>query len=152
MKAKNDEKKKKDIGKLTKSENYPYKFNSKKKEAFLEQFEKTKSITKSALAVGVSKVTIYEHLRTDPEFSQKVNDIKEMINDQVEDHLYKLTKTNPTACIFWLVNRRPDRWRNIQEVKHAGKILLGKLIQTFDDSKYPEPLKIEKKGKNENKT
>jgi hypothetical protein len=41
-----------------------------------------------------------------------------------------------TACIFWLKNRRPDRWRDKQEVEHSGNVgvehsakesLLGKL-------------------------
>lgn len=27
-----------------------------------------------------------------------------------------------TACIFWLKNRRPDRWRDRQEIEHSGTI------------------------------
>ena len=27
-----------------------------------------------------------------------------------------------TACIFWLKNRRPDRWREKQEIEHSGTI------------------------------
>jgi len=29
---------------------------------------------------------------------------------------------NTTACIFWLKNRKPDEWRDKQEVKHIGGI------------------------------
>ena len=24
-----------------------------------------------------------------------------------------------TACLFWLKNRRPDRWRDVQNIDHA---------------------------------
>lgn len=37
----------------------------------------------------------------------------------------KVTKRQPpdtTAAIFWLKNRRPDRWRDKQEVNHSGAI------------------------------
>lgn len=27
-----------------------------------------------------------------------------------------------TACIFWLKNRRPERWRDKQDVEHSGRI------------------------------
>lgn len=29
---------------------------------------------------------------------------------------------NVTAQIFWLKNRRPDEWREKQEIEHAGKV------------------------------
>jgi hypothetical protein len=31
---------------------------------------------------------------------------------------------DPTSCIFWLKNRDPDRWRDVQNVDHV----LGKYI------------------------
>ena len=27
-----------------------------------------------------------------------------------------------TAQIFWLKNRRPDRWRDKQDIEHSGQI------------------------------
>jgi hypothetical protein len=32
-----------------------------------------------------------------------------------------------TAQIFWLKNRRPDRWREKQEIEHSGS------VQIIDD-------------------
>lgn len=32
------------------------------------------------------------------------------------------TPPNPTACIFWLKNRRKDKWRDKQEIEHSGNI------------------------------
>lgn len=29
-----------------------------------------------------------------------------------------------TACIFWLKNRRPDRWRDKQELEHSGSVVI----------------------------
>ncbi len=34
----------------------------------------------------------------------------------------KYTPPGTTACIFWLKNRRNDKWRDKQEVQHSGEI------------------------------
>jgi hypothetical protein len=47
---------------------------------------------------------------------------KEASDDRVEDSLYRLAigwngaPPNVTACIFWLKNRRPSEWRDVQNV------------------------------------
>ena len=33
------------------------------------------------------------------------------------------------AAKFWLLNRRPDRWRDKQEVEHSGSLTLGELVE-----------------------
>lgn len=37
---------------------------------------------------------------------------------------HEKTPPNPTACIFWLKNRRPDKWRDKQEIGLTGNINL----------------------------
>ena len=47
---------------------------------------------------------------------------KEASDDRVERSLYQLAigwngqPPNTTAAIFWLKNRRPDRWRDVQQI------------------------------------
>ena len=46
-----------------------------------------------------------------------------MSDDRVERSLYQLAigwngnPPNTTAAIFWLKNRRPDRWRDVQQLQ-----------------------------------
>src|ERR1700733_2891365 len=50
---------------------------------------------------------------------------KDASDDRVERSLYQLAigwngqPPNTTAAIFWLKNRRPDRWRDVQQLDHA---------------------------------
>lgn len=47
---------------------------------------------------------------------------------EVSEEGTKVTKTikevvpDTTAQIFWLKNRRPDRWRDKQDIEHSGQI------------------------------
>lgn len=48
---------------------------------------------------------------------------KGVADDKVELSLYNKAMTgNVTAQIFWLCNRRPDRWKNVNRVEHSGEI------------------------------
>ena len=56
-----------------------------------------------------------------PEFRCALKAGKEASDDRVERSLYQLAigwngqPPNTTAAIFWLKNRRPDRWRDVQQ-------------------------------------
>jgi len=58
-----------------------------------------------------------------PEFRCALKAGKEASDDRVERSLYQLAigwngqPPNTTAAIFWLKNRRPDRWRDVQQVQ-----------------------------------
>jgi hypothetical protein len=58
-----------------------------------------------------------------PEFRCALKAGKEASDDRVERSLYQLAigwngqPPNATACIFWLKNRRKDRWRDVQNVE-----------------------------------
>jgi hypothetical protein len=58
-----------------------------------------------------------------PEFRCALKAGKEAADDRVERSLYQLAigwngqPPNATACIFWLKNRRKDRWRDVQNVE-----------------------------------
>ena len=60
-----------------------------------------------------------------PEFRCALKAGKEASDDRVERSLYQLAigwngqPPNTTAAIFWLKNRRPDRWRDVQQLDQA---------------------------------
>jgi hypothetical protein len=67
-----------------------------------------------------------------PEFRCALKAGKEASDDRVERSLYQLAigwngqPPNTTAAIFWLKNRRPDRWRDVQQSEHGVYILSDK--------------------------
>lgn len=52
------------------------------------------------------------------------------------EHIVPYTEHYPpdtTACIFWLKNRRPDRWRDKQDLEHSGTLTLEQLLAQVHD-------------------
>ena len=55
------------------------------------------------------------------EFAAAVSAGRDIADDRVQYSLYRSAcEGNVTACIFWLCNRRPDRWRHVQRIEHTG--------------------------------
>ncbi|MBZ9674540.1 helix-turn-helix domain-containing protein [Mesorhizobium sp. ES1-1] len=95
---------------------------------------------------NVSEVTINAWKKAKPEFLKSINDAKAQADAQVERSLFHRANgySHPAvkifnhdgnaltvpymehyapdtgACIFWLKNRRPDLWRDKQEVEHSA--------------------------------
>jgi hypothetical protein len=93
----------------------------------------------------VSVQTIYQWKRRFPEFALALKKAKEQVDAQVEKSLlrralgfsYTAEKIvmvdgkpqavphtehslpDTTACIFWLKNRQPDRWRDVNRHEHG---------------------------------
>ena len=40
---------------------------------------------------------------------------------------------DPTSCIFWLKNRRPDEWRDKRDIEHSGQINWTELVRSAGD-------------------
>lgn len=98
--------------------------------------------------IGINPATLYDWKKRYPEISEALKKGKEVVDIQVENALLKralgysyeekkvevseegtkVTKTikevvpDTTAQIFWLKNRRPDHWRDKQDVEHSGHI------------------------------
>lgn len=98
--------------------------------------------------IGINPATLYDWKKKYPEISEALKKGKEIVDIQVENallkralgYLYeevriektadgeKVTTTtkevipDTTAQIFWLKNRRPDRWRDKQDIEHSGQI------------------------------
>jgi len=98
---------------------------------------------------GRSRRSLQRWLKKYPEFSHTLKAAKSKADKRVEESLYnralgheytektyekrggkmalmkEVTKevvSSTTAQIFWLKNRRPDLWRDVQETKHSGSI------------------------------
>jgi hypothetical protein len=114
-----------------------------------------------AEAFGVSVQTIYEWKRRYPEFSLALKKAKEQVDAQVEKSLlrralgfsYTAEKVmivdgkptvvaytehslpSDTACIFWLKNRQPDRWRDVNRHEYGRP---GEFDRLTDDELLEE--------------
>lgn len=80
--------------------------------------------------MGINKATLYDWKKKYPDISDALKEGKEVVDIQVENALLKnALNGNITAQIFWLKNRRPDKWREKREVevnpdKNAVNIVL----------------------------
>lgn len=89
-----------------------------------------------AADLGTTKKTLYVWRRDRPGFAEAMDEGRDLADARVEDALYRRAvgyrykeervtnagdvvvvelerEPNPTAAIFWLKNRRPDRWKDI---------------------------------------
>lgn len=68
--------------------------------------------------MGINKATLYDWKNKYPDISDALKKGKEVVDIQVENALLKNALSgNITAQIFWLKNRRPDKWREKREVE-----------------------------------
>ena len=105
-----------------------------------------------AARIGITTSTLYDWKNKYSEFSEALKRGKEVVDIEVENALLKralgydyteerversqdggkkslktvqMVKHIPpdtTAQIFWLKNRRPDRWRDKQQIEHSGTL------------------------------
>ena len=60
----------------------------------------------------INPATLYVWKKNYPKINEALKKGKEIVDYQVENSLLKeALKGNVTACIYWLKNRRPDKWR-----------------------------------------
>lgn len=68
--------------------------------------------------IGINVATLYTWKNKYSEIGNALKETKEIVDNEVENALYKSALSgNVTAQIFWLKNRRPDRWREKREVE-----------------------------------
>lgn len=81
--------------------------------------------------VGVSRQTLYNWRKKYEEIDEALRMGKDVADRQVENALFNAAlEGNVTAIIFWLKNRKPDKWRdmknidaNIESIKKLDQIL-----------------------------
>lgn len=89
--------------------------------------------------IGISESTLYDWKKKYPDFSKALKRGKEVVDFEVENALLKSALDgNTTAQIFWLKNRRPDKWRDKPEMPgdseslKKAKELLGGIPSAID--------------------
>lgn len=71
-------------------------------------------------------------------YSHPDTDIRVVDGAIIETPLIKHYPPDTTAAIFWLKNRRPDEWRDKQEVEHTGQVTLTNRILEARKRAKPE--------------
>lgn len=81
------------------------------KERMLEELNKTSGIVSSACkAAGISRMTFYRWYNEDPDFKEKVDDVKELQKDFCEALILKKMKDGDTTMlIFYAKTQMKDR-------------------------------------------
>lgn len=111
--------------------------------------------TAIARACEVSVSTVRDWTEQHEGFSAAVKTAKDMTDDEVEvafkhnaaggavksialDGTVTLYPPDTTAGIFWLCNRRPDRWRHVQRVEHTGAGGGPLAVSVIDPRRLPD--------------
>lgn len=85
--------------------------------------------------IGITVSTFYEWKKKYSEISESLKKGKEVVDYQVENALLSSAlEGNTTAQIFWLKNRRPDKWRDKQK-EETDKTALDKLDNILKEIK-----------------
>ena len=94
------------------------------KKNFLDAFENVAAnISATCKAVGISRETYYDWCKNDEMFAKGCESIKKSLIDIAETQLMiNVRKGKEASLFFFLCNRAPDRWKNIQRIEHSGKI------------------------------
>lgn len=88
-----------------------------------------------AKKMGISYSTLKEWKKTYPSFSESLKKGKEVVDYQVENALLSSAlEGNTTAQIFWLKNRRPDKWRDKVDNKSVEERKDNNLITAIIES------------------
>jgi len=72
----------------------------------------------------------YEEVTEESQWNEKAKQYELVITKRVK----KRQAPDTTAQIFWLKNRRPDKWRDKQDVEHTGDMDLNIVIDYGEDN------------------
>lgn len=90
---------------------------------------------KIADKIGVSPSTLYDWKAKFSEISEALKKGKEVVDYEVENALLTAAlEGNTTAQIFWLKNRRPDRWREKPPEKRQDEKAPDNFIEALNET------------------
>ena len=74
--------------------------------------------------IGINRTTLYDWKKKFSDISNALKKGKEVVDYEVENALLnKALDGDTTAQIFWLKNRRPDKWRDKPEASGDSDVL-----------------------------
>lgn len=84
--------------------------------------------------MGIRRTTLYDWKHKYPDINDALKKGKEIVDYEVENALLKRAKQGDvTAQIFWLKNRRPEKWRDkVQFTDETSLKKLDSLIEAID--------------------
>jgi hypothetical protein len=84
--------------------------------------------------MGIRRTTLYDWKNKYPDINDALKKGKEIVDYEVENALLKRAKQGDvTAQIFWLKNRRPEKWRDkVQFTDETSLKKLDSLIEAID--------------------
>lgn len=96
--------------------------SAKQQECFLLAYQaKLCNISEACQAINISRETYYNWLEKYPTFKKQCETIEESLIDIAESALMGNVRAGNTASIiFFLCNRKNDRWQNVQKIQHTG--------------------------------
>lgn len=82
--------------------------------------------------MGISKQTWHNWRKKYPEFANAISGGKDVVDEKVEKALLaramgydrhgKHYPPDTVAAMYWLQNRRPERWQDTRNIKHSGNV------------------------------
>lgn len=142
-----------------------YRTNVEPKLDYITQMAREGLIDKDiAYNLGVSESTFYAYKKKYPELLKALMEGKEVADARVENALYRralgysydeityeygeetkrVTKhmvPDTTAAIFWLKNRRTDRWRDVKQIDHEGSLEITNPLTDLTESELRKLIK-----------
>jgi len=102
-----------------------------KKDRFLEMITDGSTFDNACSSIGEKRWKVYIWIQRDKDFKAKYESAKLSRDELAEDSLFmQVAKGKPLSTIFYLCNRRPDRWQNVAKVE--SKINDDNAKQFFD--------------------
>lgn len=76
-----------------------------------------------AANMGINRTTLYRWKKQNSDLCNALKKGKEVADFEVENALYEAAiGGNVTACIFWLKNRIPEKWKDVQNGRESLQI------------------------------
>lgn len=88
-------------------------FNDDRREHFLELIRQGHGKTNASKLANIHRATVYDTEKKFPEFAAQVHEAEDVAIDKVEHSVTEAAFSgNVTAQIFYLQNRRPEKWQD----------------------------------------
>ena len=106
----------------------PGTFTPQKREQFLELYATGCTVAAACQQIGISKVTVFNTIRKDPEFAARYGEVMECNTDALEDLLHAMARSGNVAALFGTLKaRRPEKYKDRLDLSNKDGTLIGQL-------------------------